>query len=343
MKPETTEDVLNLLEAHSMAAALRAAMQLGLFWLVREQPMSGSRIADSLGIPAYRCRYWLQVLCGWGFLEEVASGYVASPIARRAILDACSQSSWSLLAEEAGEESHIFCDFALHIRNSGLASAAQSKATPGYVAQMSGDADRARRFTRMLYDIHRPLADRLAESLNMSSATRLMDLGGGSGVMSMGFLRRYPHLTAVVVDIENVCSAGREIAAENSLEGRIAFHPADFLSDELPSGFDVVLECDVNVYSEALFRKVRGALTPGGRFLIVDYFSPARGVAPLSRIHWALAHSVSNPEFSYATTGEVKALLEDAGFRSVAESALLEGSDVSTEYASGLAVIEAWR
>lgn len=341
MKPETTEDVLNLLDAHSMAAALRSAMQLGLFWLVKEQPLSGSHIADALGIPAYRCRYWLQVLCIWGLLEEVASGYVASLTARRAILDAYSQSSWALLAQEAGEESHTFCDFAVHIRDSGPAPAAQSKASLGYIAQMSVDVDRACRFTRMLYEIHRSLADRLAASLNMSSASRLMDLGGGSGVMSIGLLRRHPHLTAVVVDIENVCRAGREIAAENSLEGRITFHPADFRSDELPSGFDVVLECDVNVYSEALFHKVRGALIPGGRFLIVDYFSPARGVAPLSRVHWALEHSVSNPEFSYSTVGEIKALLENAGFRSVAESVLSEDPDVSSGYVSGLAVIEA--
>lgn len=343
MKPETTEDVLDLLEAHALAAALGAAMQLGLFWLLKEQPLRDSDIAGVFGIPANRCRYWLQVLSNSGLLEEVASGYAPSPTARRAILDAYSKGSWALLAEEAEQRSPAFLRLAQHIRDSGAASAARGTPSSDYVAQMAGDADRARRFTRMLYEIHAPLAERLAASLHLSSAKRLMDLGGGSGVVSMGLLRRYPGLTAVVVDIENVCIAGREIAADNSVQERITFRAADILSDELPSGFDVVLECDVNVYSEALFRKVHAALIPGGRFLIVDYFAPAPGVAPPSRVHWALECSMTDPEFSYPSKDAVKALLKDAGFRAVAESNLSGDGDGSSRYASGLAVIEACR
>lgn len=37
---------------------------------------------------------------------------------------------------------------------------------------------------------------------------RLMDLSGGSGVVSQALLQRHPELTAAVVDIANVC-AGR--------------------------------------------------------------------------------------------------------------------------------------
>ena len=77
------------------------------------------------------------------------------------------------------------------------------------------------------------------------------------------------------MDLANVCDAGREIAAESALAERIAYHPADFLRDELPTGFDLALECDVNVYSEALFRQVRKSLRRGGRFVIVDEFAPA--------------------------------------------------------------------
>jgi hypothetical protein len=46
-------------------------------------------------------------------------------------------------------------------------------------------------------------------------------LGGGSGVVSFALLRRHHDLTAVVMDVENVCQTGREIASENKLEKRI--------------------------------------------------------------------------------------------------------------------------
>jgi hypothetical protein len=46
-----------------------------------------------------------------------------------------------------------------------------------------------------------------------------------------------------VVDIPTVCAAAREIAARAPVAGRITYHAADFLHDELPRGFDMVLEC----------------------------------------------------------------------------------------------------
>ena len=343
MKPESTEDVLDLLEAHSISAALCAAMELGLFWMLEDRSLSASEIAEALGIPAYRCRYWLQVLSASGLLEEGSRGYVTHPTVRRAILNAYSQSSWTLLAEEAGHRSRALVDLALHIHDPGPASMAQGMPSSDYVLRMSESAERARRFTRMLYEIHEPLADLLAASLDLSSASRLMDLGGGSGVVSMALLGRHPHLTVVVVDIENVCRAGREIAAEGSLQERITFHAADMLRDKLPSGFDVVLECDVGVYSEALFQKVRAALSPGGRFFIIDYFAPERGVAPPSRAHWALESSLADPEFSDSSVAEVKAMLENVDFRPVSECTLSTDRGVESRYVCGLSVIEACR
>jgi cyclopropane fatty-acyl-phospholipid synthase-like methyltransferase len=212
-----------------------------------------------------------------------------------------------------------------------------------YQAKMIEDCDLARRFTRMLYDLHGRLAEHLAASIDLSDVSRLMDLGGGSGVMSMALLRRYPRLTAVVVDVDSVCTAGREIAAENGLEDRITYHPADFLRDELPSGFDMVLECDVDVYDQALFRKVRAALRPEGRFIIVDQLAPAPAVAPPSRLHWALSRSMFEPGFAFMTAAEIQVWLQEAGFPRVSQHAVPPVPGDVARFTSGMTLIEARR
>jgi len=162
--------------------------------------------------------------------------------------------------------------------------AAAGLTPPDYLTLMAESTDRAERFTRMLYEIHQPLAEALAVTLDMSGVDRMMDLGGGSGVMSLALLRRYSRLSAVVVDIPNVCAAGRKVAAQNGMAQRISYLAADFLADDLPTGFDLILECDVGVYGEALWRKLKAALNPGGRLVIIDQFAPADGVAPPSRL-----------------------------------------------------------
>jgi SAM-dependent methyltransferase len=159
----------------------------------------------------------------------------------------------------------------------------------------------------------------------------------------MALARRYPDLAAVVVDVGNVCVAGGELAAGCGMADRIVYHPANFLCDELPNGFDVVLECDVNVYRADLFAKVHGALRPGGRFLIVDLFAPAPGEPPPTRTHWALEHSMDDPHFRYPAVAEVQELLAAAGFRVCGQALPLPPLGAPGRYSTGWMVLEAVR
>ena len=343
MKPTTTDDVLDLLDASFTSAALGAAMELGLFWLLESRPLDAAGVAQALGIPPIRCGYWLQLLCGAGLIEPSPRGYRPTETARSAILAVYSRDSWALLAEEARERMPGLRDLPLHIRDAGSAWKALGLVPSRMYARMAEEPETARRFTRMLYELHRPLADGLAESLDLGGVGRLMDLGGGSGVVSLALARRHPALVATVVDMANVCAAGREIARENSLEKRVTFHPADFFRDELPAGFDVVLECDVNLYSEALFRKVRDSLVPGGRFVIVDQLAPAEGVAPSSRVHWAFEGSMIDPGFAYPTAARIRGWLEKAGLRILSEGPFTPESASDVGIGDGWTILEARR
>lgn len=341
MKPTNADEVLDLLDAAFPAAALGAALELGLFWLLETRPLEAKEVAHELGIPAGRCRYWLQLLCGAGLVNEGPDGFSPSSTARSAILGTNSQDSWALLASEARERLPGLCDLACRLREPDSAWEAIGPTPRMYVEQMCEDAERARRFTRMLYELHQPLADELADCLDLGGVDRLMDLGGGSGAVSLALLRRYPRLRATVVDIANVCAAGREIAAEHSLEDRVTYHAADFLRDELPSGFDMALECDVNVYNVPLFKRVRDSLNDSGRFVIVDQLAPAEGVAPAARLHWALEGSLRIPSFQLPTAAMIRNQLREAGFRDLTESNLPSAPSSCSRISGGMVVIEA--
>jgi ubiquinone/menaquinone biosynthesis C-methylase UbiE len=159
----------------------------------------------------------------------------------------------------------------------------------------------------------------------MTGVHRLMDLGGGSGVMSLALLRQHPQLTSVVVDIDNVCAAGREIAAEHPATDRITYFAADFLRNKLPGDFDMVLECDVGAYDETLFRKLRAALNSGGRLVIVDQLAPTKGVAPACRLQWAFQGSLVNPESTFPTVAGIQTCLTQAGFQLLSKGTLSKG------------------
>jgi len=341
MQPKTTDDVLDVMDAPFTSVALSTAMELGLFWMLEDSPTDAVGVAVALGIPLARCRYWLQLLEDAGLLEKDSAGYQPTEITRRSIIDVLSQESWALLAEETRRRLPSLRDLSLHIRDSGSVWPALGLEPPMFYADMAKDAELAGRFTRMLYELHEPLAADLAQRLNLKGVRRVMDLGGGSGVISMALLRRHLELTAVVVDIANVCAAGRRIAEKNQLPDRISYHAADFLEDPLPTGFDMVVECDVDVYSKKLMSKIWQALNPGGRFVVIDQLAPEEGVAPPTRVHWAFRGSLGDPRFRYLTPREVKGQLETAGFEILSETPLPIVAGGPKRVTRGMIMIEA--
>jgi ubiquinone/menaquinone biosynthesis C-methylase UbiE len=315
MKLVTKNDVYNLMNSTTPAAALGAAIETGLLWQLAGKPMSAAEIVEALNIPGKRGYYWLQLLEQIGILDKGPGGYSPSVLAGEAILDTRSQESWQHLALDDRERSAGVKNLPLLINEPGSIWTAQGLSEPkDYVEKMRASPSRAGEFTRMLFEVHQHLANQIANRLDLSDVQRMMDLGGGSGVISMALLRKYTTLTATVVDMENVCVAGREIAKEEGLSERISYHAADFASDEFPTGFDLVLQCDVGVFGLAMYQKINKSLKPGGRLIFVDHFSPTENSAPVTRVEWTFLDSLHDPDFSFPTLAQVKDQLIQAGF-----------------------------
>ena len=314
-KLNTNEDVHGLLNAPSASAALGAAITTGLLWMLAEKPMTGEEVVEALNIPGKRGHYWLQYLQSFGILETGPQGYVPSSVTRSAILHTNSRESWQHLVIDQQEKDGCVHGLPQFISEPGSLWTVQGLDGPiDYVDRMRASPERAREFTRMLFEVHQDLANKVAELLDLSGVEHIMDLGGNSGVISMALLRKYPSLSSTVVDIENVCVAGREIAEEQGFSDRITYHSAEFETDDFPSGFDLVLHCDVAVYSNEILQKLHRALKPGGRFVFVGYLSPAENLAPTTRIEWIFLASLHDPNFSYPTVDEFKSRLTQTGF-----------------------------
>lgn len=319
MRPLTTENIFELLDGCFTSAALGVALELGLFWRLDERPLTAPEISQSLTIPLNRCTILLQILCGLGLLDDTADGYIVSALARKTILDAHSRETWAFLAREVRSRLPTVLDLPVNIGKAISTWEAQNLRAPYYFKQIVDESDYATQFTRMLYEIHIPLAEQLANVLDLTGVNRLLDLGGGSGVMSFALLRKQPELTALVVDVETVCKIGREIAAANGLDKRITYLAADFIKDELPTGFDMALLCDTGASNDALFHKIHTALNPNGRLVLVEQFAPKQDRVAPSHLIWMFLSSLEFPTqtINYTTSESATTCLWQVGFRDV--------------------------
>ena len=333
MKIETKDDVIDILRIYTVSAAICTALEFQLFWKLAEKPLEVRDISQMFNIPADRCQQWLELLVGSGLLEKQDNTYFPSVVAQITILESYKPETWTFLAQEA-QERYISCNnLTEHISHPTSVWTAQGLKPPNYFTQMMDNSEYAERFTRGLYDFHLQFADKVANSLDVQNVEKMMDVGGGSGVISFALLKRYQNLTSTVVDIDSVCTIGRQIADTTFVADRISYHVADFLKDDLPTGFDMILQCDAGVFSEDFYRKLKISLRDKGRLIIItnlDGFSSWLDYpdckSPLQRLVTTFLGSLGVPKMKITMIDDIKALLTESGYQDVSHQIWEEGT-----------------
>ncbi len=182
---------------------------------------------------------------------------------------------------------------------------------------------------RLVLGIHRDsvgIAQQMAELVTLNETGSLLDLGGGAGTYAIAFSRRYPELAVTVFDLPNTTRVTRSVLKDHGMEGRIQVIEGDFLVDPIGSDYDTVLMSDV-LHGQglqdnlALFRKVYGALSPGGAVIVRDVVmgkgldSPQWGAVFAVNM---LLHTGKGRCYSF---NEIAERLAEAGFVEVREAA----------------------
>jgi predicted O-methyltransferase YrrM len=163
------------------------------------------------------------------------------------------------------------------------------------------------------------VAPHLAKRIDLSGATRLLDIGGGTGIYSIALLLHNPQLTAIVLDRPEVLRVAEEMAQRYGVQDRLELVPGDMFVGTLPQDCDVMLlsnilhDWDVPQCQE-LIGRCAAALPGGGRLLIHDVFlnDDLSGPLPIALYSAALFTLTEGRAYSAA---EYRTWLERAGLQ----------------------------
>jgi SAM-dependent methyltransferase len=129
-------------------------------------------------------------------------------------------------------------------------------------------------------------AQALADGYDFSRHKRLLDLGGGDGSLLVTVLRQHVGLDGTLFELAGAAAVARH-HLERVPEGRrIEVVGGDFLTDPVSPGHDaIVLANVVHVLSKEhnldLLQRIRAAVAPGARLLIVDFVTNPTHTQPL--------------------------------------------------------------
>lgn len=124
---------------------------------------------------------------------------------------------------------------------------------------------------------------------------KILDLGGGHGVIAIELVLAFPGCRGVVFEHPSVACVPESLIAERRLSERIRVMQGDFNKDDIGGGYDLIIVSGILNFAkdhlDALLSKLCGALNVGGYLYVVahgvseDYQSP-----PETILGWLSGH-----------------------------------------------------
>lgn len=244
---------------------LLAATSLGVFDALAEGPKTSAEVAEAIGGRPDGTEALLDALNGFRLVRRRRGVYRTTRAARRWLV---ASSRFSLR------------DAVLFYRDMwdvlGMAEQAVLTGQGADLHARGGSPDFWERYMRGLATFARFAGAEVARKVPLDGAPgRLLDVAGGHGMYSAAFCRRYPGLTAEVLDLPEAVEHGRRLVAEAGLADRVVFREGDLRAVEWGTGYDVVLLFNIihNVTPDealAAMGQARDALRPGGVVAVLD-------------------------------------------------------------------------
>src|SRR6516165_3651330 len=292
----------------ALSGVLIAAVRTGVTDRLAEHPSTAEDLAASLGLDPLPTRLLLDCLRSAGHVSCRSGRYRLSRSGRRWLHP---DSGLSVARFVAGTADYWSWWSGLDevIRGAPVAGHHDAPpADPYWRRSMGGQ-----------FELARLSAAAVARKLKLPADPRsVLDIGGGHGWYSAQLCRRYPHLTATVLDLPGSAAIGREIIAAAGLSDRVRYRDGDATADDLGTGHDAVLCFNLVHHLKpdqiaGLLKRIHGALAPGGTLAVMDAFAePDRRKSAAGNFLGLFVYLSSGSQVH--TPAQLREWLREAGF-----------------------------
>jgi 2-polyprenyl-3-methyl-5-hydroxy-6-metoxy-1,4-benzoquinol methylase len=285
------------------------AQRLGVFGSLLRAPATAGRLAEELGLALTGTRLLCENLAALGLLEQ--DGHTFSvPRRSRKWLDPESPTYVGTFIEHTATYWEWYGDLERIVREGGSFEIHREPAE---------DEEYWRVYITGQYEIARLSAREVAKAIRLGpEPSALLDVAGAHGWFSAELCRRYPTLTATVVDLPGSARVGRELIAHAGMSDRVRHREGDMFVSDLGGPYDGALMFDIIHHLSGeqvvlLLERVREALRPGGKVAILDMFrSDARRQRASAASLGLLFHLTSAADLH--SPAELGDYMREAGF-----------------------------
>jgi SAM-dependent methyltransferase len=304
----TPDRIFQLAQGFMASKHLFAASELGLFEALGEGPADLAGLAARTGLTTRTARISADAMVALGLLERQGDRYANTPVAA------------AFLAGATGADLRPLLKF-------------WDRLSYPVWTDLAGALGRGRP-NRQVFDIDESLVPIMSAGIEAATASacralpataglppasRVLDIGGGTGSWAIALAQADPDLTATVFELPEVTAVAAERIRTAGLSSRITVVAGDLLTGDLPRGYNGLLLANVVHYftadtNQSILRTVRAAADAGARLLLADFWTDPTHTRPLPAALMAGEFAVHLNDGDIYSAEEAAAWLEATGW-----------------------------
>jgi predicted O-methyltransferase YrrM len=259
------------------AKTLLSAVELGLFTVLADGPLTGPAIETRLGFGSRATYDFLDGLVALHLLDREGSGESAqyrNTADTAVFLDANSPAYLGGIMEMANARLYPFWAGLTEALRTGQPQNEVKHTGKSMFAELYSEPERLEQFMRAMAGISAGNFHALAQKFDFSPYQTVCDVGGATGQLSIILAQHHSHLRCTSFDLPVVVPIAQRTIAEAKLTDRVEAVGGDFLAAPLPRADVITMGMilhDWNLEKKLhLIRQAYDALPDGGVFIAVE-------------------------------------------------------------------------
>ena len=313
-KSPTPERIWQVVTGFQMTAAMKAAIELGVFTKIADGNKTAAAIAFACGAAERGMRILCDTLTVLGFLIKVGGEY------------SLADDATLFLVEHSPAYMGNMTDFILSPQQKGgfeyLTNAVRNGgAKPGENASLDPDSPMWATFARSMTGMMMPSAQKMASELGYEkdAPIKVLDIAAGHGMFGITVAQHYPQAQIYALDWEIVLPVAQENAEKSGVADR--FHKIEGSAFDVDYGdnYDVILVTNFLHHfdianCETFLKRCCNALKDDGQVLTLEFVPNDDRVSPPGEALFSLVMLAATPAGDAYTYAELKDMLKNSGF-----------------------------
>ena len=322
---ETAQDISNLAFGFMASKALFAGLHVDVFSRLSRGAKSIQDLSGESGVPVNRLRILMQALAAVGLVVVEEDRYENAPGSELFLVQGAKYDFGDYLRYQIDRQMYGH----LEQLNSCIDGELDPDAVSSYAHWMS-DPVQAALYSESQHAGSLGPGLTLARTVDLTGAKTLLDIGGGTGAMTIRLCEAYEDLHATIIDFPNVAEIGWRFVAEADLVNRVRYIPGNALSAAWPTNQDAILMSYLfsGVPGESiadLIQRAFDSMSPGGHYMIHDFMVDDRGGGPSLAALWQLQHMAFTPDARSVSYDWLERYLVGVGFHDITVQEMVPG------------------